>query len=134
VLAPATWAAQAPRPKRGLAIGLTIGFVLLLLLAGGGYVLYQRYYSDPTKDAMAGDCLADLPVVPVGEDREVKTARVVGCDDPAAVFVVEGRLDRLSPEQASSPQICQAYQDATFIYRGPARGTGYVLCLRQVDG
>ena len=106
----------------------------LLALGGVGYVVFQQFYADPTKAAMTGDCLADLPVVAVGEDREVASARIVACTDPAATFVVEGRLDRISDEQASSLEICRAYEEATFIYSAvPSGGTGYVLCLRQLD-
>jgi len=78
--------------------------------------------------------LADLPIVAVGEDQEVGPARVVACTDPGATYVVEGRLDRLTEAQASSPTICQAYENATFIYRAvPRGGTGYVLCLRALN-
>lgn len=117
-----------------MASTVVFGVVVLLLLGAIGFLLYQRFYADPTKAAVAGDCLTDLPIVAVGEDREVTSARIVECTDPAADFIVEGRLDSLTEEQASSATICQAYRDATFIYRAvPRGGTGYVLCLRQHD-
>jgi hypothetical protein len=113
---------------------VVFGAVVVLLLAAIGFLVYQRFYGDPTKNAAAGDCLADLPILAVGEDREVPAGRIVACTDPDARYVVEGRLDRLTEEQASSPTICQAYEDATFIYRAvPRGGTGYVLCLRALD-
>jgi hypothetical protein len=116
-------------------VGTVVFSVIVLALLGAiALVLYQRFYGDPTRDAVAGDCLADLPIVAVGEDREVGTARIVECTDSAATFVVEGRLDRVSAAQASGTEICQAYEDARFIYRAvPPNGTGYVLCLRQLD-
>jgi hypothetical protein len=119
---------------RRLVGTLVFSVIVLLLLGAIGYVLYQRLYGDPTREAVAGDCLADLPIVAVGDDREVTTARIVECTDPAAMFVVEGRLDRVSETQAIGEDICQAYEDARFIYRAvPSGGTGYVLCLRLLD-
>jgi len=125
-----------PGGRRGRRLVGTVvfGTVVVLLVAAIGYLVYQRFYADPTKNAAAGDCLADLPLLAVGEDREVPAGRIVACTDPAARYVVEGRLDRLTEEQASSATICQAYEDATFIYRAvPRGGTGYVLCLRALD-
>jgi hypothetical protein len=112
---------------------VVFGVIVLALLAAIGFVVYQKFFLDPTKDAVAGDCLANLPIVAVGEDQEVEQGRIVECTDPAAVFRVEGRLDRVSEEQAASTEICQAYEDATFIYRAvPSGGTGYVLCLQRI--
>jgi hypothetical protein len=110
------------------------GAVVVLLLAAIGYLVYQRFYADPTKNAVAGDCLADLPIVTGDEDHEVGAGRIVPCTDPAATYVVEGRLDRLTEDQASNSTICQAYENAKFAYRVvPRGGTGYVLCLRPLD-
>lgn len=122
------------RRGRRLVGPVVFGVVVVALLAAIGYLVYHRFYGDPTKGAAAGDCLADLPIVAVGEDQEVGPARVVACTDPGATYVVEGRLDRLTEAQASSPTICQAYENATFIYRAvPRGGTGYVLCLRALN-
>jgi hypothetical protein len=135
VLAPPAQAPPAPSKRRPrLVASLIFSAIVVLLLGAIAYVLYQRFFSDPTRDAVAGNCLADLPIVAVGADQEVRSARIVECTDPAAMFVVEGRLDRVSEAQASSVEICQAYEDARFIYRAvPAGGSGYVLCLRQLD-
>jgi hypothetical protein len=121
--------APAPRSRRGLLIGVGIGVVLLLALGASLYVVYNRLLGDPVRNAVAGNCIADLPAVPEGEELEVKTGRIVDCTDPAADYVVEGRLDRISDEQADSAEVCQSYEAATFVYRG----TGYVLCLSALD-
>jgi hypothetical protein len=132
---PAAPAGKRPSKRGRVVTSVVFGVIVLLLLGAIAFVLYQRFLLDPTKDAAAGDCLADLPIVAVGEDQEVERGRIVECTDPAAVFQVEGRLDRVSDEQAASTDICQAYEDATFIYRAvPSGGTGYVLCLRRIDG
>ncbi|MBX6723256.1 MAG: hypothetical protein IRY92_08475 [Dactylosporangium sp.] len=126
---------SAPVSRGRRLVGtVTFGAVVVLLLAAIGYLVYQRFYADPTKEATAGDCLADLPIVADDEDREVPAGRIVACTDPAARYVVEGRLDRLTEEQARSETICQAYENAKFVYRVvPRGGTGYVLCLRALD-
>lgn len=122
------------RRSRRLVGTLIFGAVVVLLVAAIGYLVYQRFYADPTRNATAGDCLADLPIVANDEDREVGAGRIVPCSDPGATYVVEGRLDRLTEEQATSPTICQAYENAGFVYRVvPRGGTGYVLCLRPLD-
>jgi hypothetical protein len=120
--------ASSPRPRRGVMIGVGIGVVVLLLLGAAAYVLYGRLFGDPVRNAVAGNCLADLPAVAEGEELEISPGRIVDCTDPAAQFVVEGRLDRLSDDQASSEQVCQSYEAATLIYRG----SDYVLCLSRL--
>ncbi|HEY7224212.1 MAG TPA: hypothetical protein VH561_11555 [Micromonosporaceae bacterium] len=139
---PAPLASPAPaegrRPPRTdgrwrMLAGISFGVVVLVLLAGIGYLIYQRFYADPTRLAQPGHCLANLPSVSSSEDREVPRARIVTCTDPAAVYVVVGRLDEVSDEQASSDTVCQAFEDATVAYRVPAGGTGYVLCLRPLN-
>ena len=82
--------------------------------------------------AKVGDCLADLPTVPVGEDREAPNARVVGCTDSTGAYVVAGRLEQVTDVQARDQTICDQFQGATFVYRVvPENGTGYVLCLTK---
>src|SRR5258706_130510 len=69
------------KKKRGLLAGAIFGVVVLVLLAATGLVVYQKFYADPTKNAVAGNCLANLPVVAVGEDKDAKRTRVVNCND-----------------------------------------------------
>ena len=124
----------APRKsKRGVLTGAVFGLIVLVLLAAIGVLVYLRLYADPTKNAAAGNCLADLPVVAVGEDKEVTRVRVVDCADAAATHVVEGRIDNRTEAEAKSAEACKAYPDSTFIYRAvPPGGTGYVLCLKEL--
>ena len=117
-----------PKKKRGLLTGAVFG-----LIAAIGVLVYLRLYADPTKNAIAGNCLADLPTVAVGEDREVSNVRVVDCGDAAATHVVEARIDNKTEAEAKSASVCEAYPRSTFIYRAvPQGGTGYVLCLREL--
>jgi hypothetical protein len=126
--------ADEPKKKRGVLAGTVFAIVVVVLLAAIGYVVYQKFFSDPTRNAAAGNCLANLPVVAVGEDREVPRARIVPCNDSAAQYVVEARLDKQSEAQAKSTDICKAYPNSTFIYRAvPPGGTGYVLCLKKLS-
>ncbi len=125
---------KSTKKKRGVLAGTVFAIVVVVLLGAIGYVIYQKFFSDPTRNAAAGNCLADLPVVAVGEDREVPKARIVPCNDTAAQYVVEARLDKQSEAQAKSTDICKAYPNSTFIYRAvPPGGTGYVLCLKKLS-
>jgi hypothetical protein len=121
---------SAGKSRRALA---TVAFavVVLILLGAIGWVLYQRISADPTKNTQAGACLAGLPTLSQGQDQSVNAARVVDCNDPAAAYYVEGRLDSVSDAQAKSSTVCQAYPAATVFYR-PTNGTTYVLCLRPL--
>ncbi len=122
-----------PKKKRGLLTGAVFGLIVLVLVAAIGVLVYLRLYADPTKNAVAGNCLADLPIVTVGEDREVTSVRVVDCGDAAATHVVEARIDNKTEAEAKSVSVCEAYPSSTFIYRAvPQGGTGYVLCLKEL--
>jgi hypothetical protein len=127
-------AVDAPaKKKRGLLAGAIIAVIVLILLAVVGVLLYQKVYADPTKDAVAGTCLADLPIVAVGEDKEATKARIVECTDSAATHQVEARVNNQTEAQAKSPDVCKDFPDSTFIYRAvPGGGTGYVLCLKPL--
>jgi hypothetical protein len=123
-----------PRRKRRVLASVIFGLLVVVLLAAIGWVVYQRLYADPTRNAVAGNCLADLPVVAVGEDREVTSARVVDCGDASATHIVEARINNKTEAEAKSQEVCKAFPDTTFIYRAvPQGGTGYVLCLKRVD-
>jgi hypothetical protein len=126
--------AAAPEPRkrrRGLATALFL-IVILALLAASGYLVWQRLYADPTRNAKAGDCLADLPIVAPGQDQQATSARVVPCTDPAAGHEVIGRVDNQTADLARSQKVCDGFTGATHIYRAvPDTGTGYVLCLKK---
>jgi hypothetical protein len=124
-------AAQQRRKRSGLLAGSIIAVIVIALISAVGYLVYQRFYADATRDAVAGHCLADLPSVSIGEDKAVDQARIVACDDPAASYVVQGRVEGLTAEQARDVQVCRPFQGSTFIYR-PSR-PGYVLCLSKIE-
>jgi hypothetical protein len=126
-------AASRTTRKRRTLVGAGLALVVALVLFGIGYAIWDRYYADPLRHAVAGHCLAGLPLVQGNEEPEVKGARLVACNDPAAVYLVQGRLDNVTESQASDPQICRGYRHATEIYKEvPPGGVGYVLCLSRV--
>ena len=127
-------AASRATPGRRALVAVGLGVVGLLLLGGVGYAIYDRFYADPLADAVAGHCLAGLPIVEGQQETEVSNARIVYCTDPAAAYLVQGRLDDVTEEQARDPLICRGFRHATQIYKAvPAGGAGYVLCLSRVE-
>jgi hypothetical protein len=109
--------------------------VVLALLVVAGWLIYVKFYSDPVRGAQPGHCLADLPIVPVGEEAQVDDARFVDCREADATYRVVGRLDEVSEDAARDPAVCDEYRrDLSAIYRSvPSGGKGYVLCLSQVE-
>lgn len=129
----ATEEAPAPRKRRGLLVGVFIGAVVIVLLAAISIVLLLRYQADPTAKAAVGSCLASLPSVEEGQDKEATGTRIVDCSDAAATHRVEGRLNNQTEEQARQSDECKDFPEATFSYRAiPAGRTGYVLCLKSL--
>lgn len=127
-------AATQATPRRKALVGVGLAAVALLLLGAIGYTVWDRFIADPLRNAVTGHCIAGLPIVEAGEDREVGRARLVHCTDEAAVYLVEGRLDGVTEEESRDREICRGYRQATDIYRAvPPGGTGYVLCLSRVD-
>jgi hypothetical protein len=115
-------------------VGGVFAVIVLVLLVAIGFVVYDRFYADPTRNAAPGHCLADVPVVSPTDDVEISPARLVHCLEPDAVYLVEGRINDLSEAEANSESVCEAYEDATFAYRVvPPGGTGYVLCLSPIE-
>jgi hypothetical protein len=132
--APAAPVEQESKPRRRRLGAVIFAVVAVLLVAGIAFAAYQWVNRDPTKNAAVGNCLADLPAVAVGEDHPVGKARIVDCADPAAVYLVRGRLDGQTIAQATDPTICQQFEDSRYVYRVvPDEGTGYVLCLHKLD-
>src|SRR4029453_9829406 len=97
-------ARAAPEPRkrrRGLATALFL-IVILALLGASGYLVWQRLYGDPTRNAKGGGCLGDLSVVAPGQDQQATKARGVACTVPAAGHEVIGRVDNLTADLARS--------------------------------
>lgn len=124
----------APPKRRRSALSAAIfGVVVVVLLAAIGFLVYQRVYGDPTKNATAGQCLGNLPDVSPGQDLKADGGKIVDCADSTAVYQIESRLDNQTSEQAKSVEVCKGSPDATVIYRTvPDNGTGYVLCLKKL--
>jgi len=127
----------APIPaQKGGASKVILGIVAVLavvVLAVVAVVVVRNVLAttDPTRDAKAGDCLANLPQAAPGQETNVKDVKVVACDSPDAKYTVSGRVDDVTAEQASVDEVCAAFKDATMrFYAIPAGGKGYVLCLK----
>ncbi|MFK3981080.1 hypothetical protein ACI2K4_11965 [Micromonospora sp. NPDC050397] len=89
---------------------------------------------DKTAEAKVGDCLAALPEVAEGEEKEAPNAKVVECTSTEAAYSVVGRIDDQTEAQAAASTECAQYaaegeEYATF-YTIPPGGSGYVLCLK----
>jgi hypothetical protein len=126
-------AAPPVKRRRGVIGGIIFTVVVVVLIAAIGYLIYSRLHSDPTKNAQAGQCLANLPAVQPGQDQEATGGKVVDCGDSSAVYKIESRLDNQTSAQAKSVDVCKASPDATVIYRAvPDNGNGYVLCLKKL--
>ncbi len=96
-----------------------VALVIFAGLGAGGWYLGR---SEPT-NAAVGDC-----VTPVGADD----VSVVGCKDPTAQFVVEGRLEDRTMIDAGL-FACAAFPRTTSAFWQGERGaTGVVLCLAPV--
>jgi hypothetical protein len=122
-----------PKRRRGVLGGAIFAVVVIVLLGAIGYLVYSRLTGDPTKNAQAGQCLANLPEVGPGQDQEAPSGKIVDCGDSSAVYQIESRLDNQTSDQAKSVDVCKASPDATVIYRAvPDSGTGYVLCLKKL--
>lgn len=120
--------------RRGLLGGAIFAVVVLVLLGAIGFLVYQRLNADPTKNAVAGQCLANLPEVGPGQDQEATGGKIVDCGDSSAVYRIESRLDNQNTAQATSVEVCKGSPEATVIYRAvPDTGTGYVLCLKKLS-
>ncbi len=130
---------EAPEQKKkksglGKIIGGLVTVILAVVIGGGFFLVRNLLNSDPTADATVGSCITNLPEVAEGQDREANDAKLVDCTDPSAAYKVEGRLDNKTEAEATSATICQAYPNAEFTYRAiEAGGTGYVLCLSQIQ-
>lgn len=127
-------AAASPEKKGGSkAIVAVVGVLAVLLLAVAAVFVVRNVLpaDDPTGDAKAGDCLANLPQAVEGKETGVKDAKVVACDAPEARFAVVGRVDDVTAEQASASEVCAPYAETTMRYYAiPSGGKGYVLCLK----
>lgn len=109
---------------------MIIAVVLLCVVAA--FVLVRFINSDPLRDLSVGDCLADVPTVSEGENRQVTGARKVDCADPSATHRVEARYDDRTPGEAAG--LCASHPTANFVITPDRSGDqrGYVLCLSTV--
>jgi hypothetical protein len=127
-------AAPLPQTRGGASKVIAgVGVLAVVALAVVAVLVVRNvlFADDPTRDAKAGDCLANLPQAVAGEETSVKDVKVVACDSSDARYTVSGRVDDVTAEQASADEVCAPFADATMrFYAIPAGGKGYVLCLK----
>ncbi|HEU4421068.1 MAG TPA: hypothetical protein VFR67_00835 [Pilimelia sp.] len=141
---PAQFAAPvttAPRKKplgkklAGFA-GVIVAVVVVALLKFGVFAGLSSALGvgdDKTAEAKAGDCLAQLPTVGQGQEKEANNAKVVKCDAADAKFSVVGRVENQTQAQAANDGVCKAYPEAEYRFSSiPQGGKGYVLCLKEL--
>jgi hypothetical protein len=114
-----------------IAVALVVAVLKFGLFAGISSAL--GIGDDKTAEAKAGDCIAQLPDVAEGQQKEANNAKVVKCDAADAKFSVLGRLENQTEAQAAKDDICKAYPEAEYSYYSiPSGGKGYVLCLKEL--
>jgi hypothetical protein len=127
---------EQPKKKGGLAkiLGGAAAVIVAICVAAGIFVVKGFLNDDATKEAQTGNCIANLPDVAEGEDKEAPNAEVVDCTDAKAAYKVEGRKDNLTEAEATADSVCDAFSAAVASYRAIDSKTnkGYVLCLSEV--
>jgi hypothetical protein len=138
---PATSPAAPETKKSGgrKALGILSAIVVVVVVAGLKFGLATAirgfFDKDPTAEAKAGDCIAELPEVTGTEEEEVDGAKVVDCTSTEAVYTVVGRVDGQTEAQAQSGAGCDPYikedQEGYLFYSIEPGKTGYLLCLTK---
>jgi uncharacterized protein HemX len=127
---------EQPKKKGGLAkiLGGAAAVIVAICVAAGIFAVKNYLNEDATKEAQTGNCIANLPDVAEGEEKEAPNAEVVDCTDAKAAYKVEGRVDNVTESQAGAADVCKAYEAAVATYTAidPNKKSGYVLCLSEV--
>ncbi|WP_329107409.1 porin [Micromonospora sp. NBC_01699] len=126
-----------PAPAKKSPIKKIVSVLVVIVVAvavkfGVGAVLGGE--EDKAAEAKVGDCLAALPEVAQGEEKDAPNAKVVECTSTEAAYNVVGRIDNQTEAQAKATTDCEQYaaegEEYSIYYAIPAGGTGYVLCLK----
>jgi hypothetical protein len=129
-------AAPAPVKKKGgvvKIVGIVVAVLIVICLAGVGYLVKDALFGDKTKSAQAGDCIGNVPAVTAGQDKQADNAVVVACTDVSAKYKVLGRVEGKTEAEATDESVCAAYPETDSWFRAIASGgKGYVLCLSEV--
>ncbi|SCL19295.1 hypothetical protein GA0070624_1725 [Micromonospora rhizosphaerae] len=133
-------AVQAPPPAKksgGRKVLGIIGIIVaVIVIAGLKFGLKSFLNQDETVEAKAGDCIAQLPEVADGEQKDVDGAKVVECTSTEAAFTVVGRVNDQTEAQAKSGDACNQYfkeGEDGYVFSGPQRAGSkyYLLCLTK---
>ena len=117
----------------GIGGVIVVAIVIGVIKFGVGSGISSAINDDTPAEAKTGDCLARLPEVAAGQEKEANNATVVKCDAADAKFTVLGRIENQTAAQADSEDVCKAYPKAEYSYSSiPAGGKGYVLCLQEI--
>jgi len=119
-------AIQAEPPKKSRSGLIRILFVVVVLVAAGGYAAFRYFSGDITiKTPKVGEC-----VTAAATDKDVDQVKIVGCGDAKAADKVVGVLnDQKYSAFKASENPCTAFPTAeSAIFYGP-ENSGFVLCL-----
>lgn len=123
--------AKKNSPVKKIVSVLVVIVVAAVVKFGLGAVLGGE---DKTAEAKVGDCLAALPEVAEGEEKEAPNAKVVDCTSTEAAYNVVGRVENQTEEQARVSKDCDQYaaegEEYAMFSAIPTGGTGYILCLK----
>lgn len=133
-------APEQPAKKRGpgrtiakIAIGLLVVLVIAGLKFGVAKGISEAFFGDKAADAKVGDCIAEMPSVAVGEQKDAD-AKIVPCTSGDAAYTVVGRVNDQTEAQAQQAKGCEQYfkegEEFSVYSSIPRGGKGYLLCLR----
>ncbi|MCW3838723.1 hypothetical protein ONA70_01245 [Micromonospora yasonensis] len=115
------------------AVGLLVAVIAVGAAKGALHLWEQR---DDAVQAKVGECIAKLPEVAEGQEKDVDEAKVVECTSTEAAYSVVGRVDHQTEAQARSGEACDQYfkeGDDGYVFSGGERSGGkfYLLCLTK---
>lgn len=114
-------------------LGIVAIIVVALVVGGLKFGLRSWLDRDKTAEAKVGDCVAKLPEVGTGEQKEAPEAKVVDCTSTDAAYKVAGRVENQTEASAKTNDDCRQYvkdDGDYYVYSSiKSGGTGYLLCL-----
>ncbi|MFR9776274.1 hypothetical protein ACL02O_09445 [Micromonospora sp. MS34] len=134
--APGQPPAEAGKSKGRKVLGV-VGVILAVVAVGAAKGALRFWeHRDDTEQAKVGQCIAQLPEVAEGQEKDVDGAKVVECTSTEAAYTVVGRLDHQTEAQAQSGDGCDQYfkegDDGYVFYGGERSGDKYyLLCLTK---
>ncbi|NES14297.1 hypothetical protein [Micromonospora solifontis] len=126
-----------PGKSKGRKVLGVVGLLLAVVAVGaakGALHLWEQ--RDDAVQAKVGECIAQLPEVAEGQEKDVDSAKVVECTSTEAAYTVVGRVDHQTEAQARSGDACEQYfkeGEDGYVFSGGERSGGkfYLLCLTK---